>query len=191
MKTETEIKKELKDWLFIPDEQTLASLARYAYNLQRHQQETINDLHQAANVIAAKYIAHPRVNTKVSLFADNEKPQYHTQAWDGSQHIMSELHQDPERVLQSFENVCKTRWGKQLYRGLLPSLLDKEKMDKVHDELIEFMNNMDRLRKPTATPETFPKISPSGGKSKGVKAALKALNEMANPNNGFRAGVEL
>lgn len=88
----------------------------YVYSLQRNQRQTIDDLHQAANVIAAKYIAHPRVNTKISKFADNENPHYQTQVWDGAQHIMSLLHQDPQNVLQSFENACKIRWGKPIIK---------------------------------------------------------------------------
>jgi hypothetical protein len=86
----------------------------YAYSLQQNQQELIKDLHETAVSIASKFITNPRVNTQASQFADNTNVRYITQVWDGAQHIMSELHSDPERVLTSFKHACQIRWGKQL-----------------------------------------------------------------------------
>jgi hypothetical protein len=149
MKTKTEIEKKIRSLFLNPNtcdnlhEYLLEAIVDYAYNLQRNQRQTINDLHQAANVIASKYIAHPRVNTKISKFADNENPHYQTHVWDGAQHIMSELHSDPIRVLISFEHACEIRWGKKTFFSEIN--LDEEKMKKVHNELMEFINGMDKL----------------------------------------------
>jgi hypothetical protein len=116
----------------------------YAYSLQQNQQELIKDLHETAVSIASKFITNPRVNTQASQFADNTNVRYITQVWDGAQHIMSELHSDPIRVLISFEHACEIRWGKPKLSLIFPLLkIDKEKMEKVHDELIEFINSMD------------------------------------------------
>jgi archaeosine-15-forming tRNA-guanine transglycosylase len=115
----------------------------YAYSLQQNQQELIKDLHETAVSIASKFITHPRVNTQASQFADNKNVRYIVQVWDGAQHIMSELHSDPIRVLISFEHACEIRWGKKTFFSEIN--LDEEKMKKVHDELMEFINAMDEL----------------------------------------------
>jgi len=114
----------------------------YAYSLQQNEQELIKDLHETAVCIASKFITNPRVNTQANQFADNTNVRYITQVWDGAQHIMSELHSDPIRVLISFEHACEIRWGKKSFFSEIN--FDKEKMKKVHDELIEFINSMDK-----------------------------------------------
>lgn len=140
----------------------------YAYSLQQNQQELIKDLHETAVCIASKFITHPRVNTQASQFADNKNVRYITQVWDGAQHIMSELHSDPERVLTSFKHACQIRWGKPKPSLIFPLLkIDEEKMKKVHDELIEWINSMDQLIKKETTTAT------------------------ANKDTDFRTGLEL
>lgn len=149
MKSETEIYNNFKDIILTTNQdqpgfgkEALLKMAAYAYQIQSNATESLTNFHNAAIAIAQQYIANPRVHSEISHYADNDKPHYHTQVWDGAQHIMCAPHQNKYKALKSFQNACEIRWGKPMQDLSFRAESRKDKTPKRLSDWMQFDADM-------------------------------------------------